>query len=189
MDQAVLYSLSDLRERATPGAGRMSVNRAIARIFNSFEENRTHSKAFIGVQEATTMNLYASSWSKLIRFLLGVLANPDANPILAATYLDLRPKIGDSLRELRQLAETLHEANKSKLSLVECLQVFELDLESNSIDSNSTSAKPLRLHAQNFLQAVDDLSICLVRHHWQDSPFGSPVVGFAALHTLNEEGA
>ena len=188
MDQAVNYSLSELREKATPGSSRMSVNRATARILNSFEENRIQSKPFIGVQEANSMQLYASSWSKLIRFLLGLLANPDACRILTAKYLNVQPKIDHSLREVKRLAETLHAVNKLELSFVECLNVFEVESESDLSDDNSPSTQPLRLHAQTFIQAIDSLSIALVRYHWQNSSFDSPVVGFAALHTLNEEG-
>ena len=189
MDQAVRYSLSELRERATPGASRLSVNRATARMLNSFEENRISSKAFIGVQEASSMDLYASSWSKLIRFLLGLLANPDACFILTERYLNSQPKIEHSLSELRQLAETLHAANKVDLDIVECLNAPEIETEPDPNDINSTLVQSLRLHALNFIQAVDSLSITLVRYHWQDSSFNSPVVGFAALHTLNEKGA
>ena len=110
------------------------------------------------------MTLYASSWSKLVRFLLGLLANPDACRILTVRYLTLQSEIDDSLREVKQSAETLHATNKHELSLVECLNVFEIESESDLNDNNSTSVQPLRLHAQNFIQAVDSLSISLVRH-------------------------
>ena len=167
----------------------MSVNRATARMLNSFEENRISSKAFIGVQEASSMDLYASSWSKLIRFLLGLLANPDACSTLTERYLNSQPKIEHSLRELTLLAGALHAANKPDLDLVECLNLPEIETESDSNDTNSTLIQFLRLHALNFIQAIDSLSITLVRYHWQNSSFNSPVVGFAALHTLNEQGA
>ena len=166
----------------------MSVNRATARILNFFEKNRIHSKSFIGVQEANSMQLYASSWSKLIRFLLELLANFDTCRILTAKYLDVQSKINHSLRELKRLAETLHAVNKLELSLVECLNMFEVEFESDLSDDSSTSVQSLRLDAQTFIQAVDNLFIALVRYHWQDSSFGSLVVGFAALHILNEEG-
>ena len=185
----MLHSLTLLRERATPGASAGSINRIVARILNSFEENRTQSKIFLGVQENSTMTRYASSWSGIIRFLLRLLADHDLCPVLTTRYLELLSAVGDSLATIKQLAEALHAANPEQLSLQECLSAFDLDAGSDSGDSSTEPPKPLRLHATEFLHAVDEFSIALVRYRWEQSPFSSPVIGFAALHTLNEEGA
>ena len=189
MNQAVRYSLSELRERATFEVSRMLINRATARMFNFFEENRISSKAFIEVQKASSMDLYVSSWSKLIRFFLGLLANPDACFTLIERYLNSQPKIEHFFCELTLLAEALYAVNKSDLNLVKCLNLPEIETESDFNDTNNTLIQFLRLHALNFIQAVDSLFITFVRYYWQNFSFNSSVVGFAALHTLNEQDA
>ena len=115
---------------------------------------------------------------------------PDNNicSILFTRYLKLLAKLSDSLATIKQLAEALHAANSEQLSLQECLSAFDLDASSDFGDASTESQKPLRLHATDLLRAVDEFSIALVRYRWEQSPFSSSVIGFAALHTLIEEG-
>lgn len=49
--------------------------------------------------------------------------------------------------------------------------------------------KSLATHATGFIQEIDCISCALVRYKWDESAFTSPVVGFVALRTINEEGA
>jgi hypothetical protein len=56
-------------------------------------------------------------------------------------------------------------------------------------DCSNTSTKPLALQAKDFLDEIDCISFALVRYNWNEAAFASPVVGFVALHTVNEEGA
>ena len=95
--------------------------------------------------------------------------------------------MNDSLATIKQLIEALHAINSKQLSLQKCLSAFDLDASSNFENFNTESSKPLRLHAIEFLHAIDEFSIALVRYRWEQSSFNSSIIEFVALHTLNEE--
>ena len=189
VNQTVRYSLSELREKSTLEISRMSIDKTTIQIFNFFEENRINSKVFIEIQKANNMNLYALSWSKLIRFFFELLANFDVCVILIERYLNLQSKIDHFFRKIKQLIETLHAINELDLNFVKCLNVLEIEFESNSSANNNTSIRILRLHAQEFIQAIDSFFITLMRYHWQNFSFDNFIVDFVALHILNEQNA
>ena len=60
IDQAMLHSLTTLRERVTLEVNVEFINRIVARILNFFEKNRTQSKIFLSVQENNIMTRYVS---------------------------------------------------------------------------------------------------------------------------------
>ena len=97
------------------------------------------------------------------------------------------------LTTIKSLGEALHAANPKRLTLKECLFALALDSESDAdAESERSPARPpmpLSLHAAGFIQVVEDISIALVRFHWDKSHFDSPVIGYVALHTLNAYGA
>ena len=193
--QAVFYSLCELRVRATPGSSCGAIDRSVARILNSFEEHRVNIKAFKGTQEVKTMTGYAALWSGLISFLLRLLEDNASCPLLHIRYVELRANLRALLTTVRSTGETLHAVNPKQLPLKECLTASafdsesESDSETGSVFSSAAPRKPLSLHASEFVRAVEDISIVLVRFHWDQSAFASPVVGYVALQTLNARGA
>lgn len=189
IDQAVRLSLHALRAKATPGAMSGAMNRTTGRILNSFEENRMQSRIFTGVQNSSTMDRYAAQWSDLLLFLLKLAENNGSCYVLSIRYIRRLPVIGDCMKRIQAIGETLLGSNTKKLSLKDCLREFGEDEADEDSDSSHTSTKPLALLAQDFTAEVDCISFALVRYNWNEAAFASPVVGFVALHTVNEEGA
>ena len=188
VDETVLYKFKIFRHKATPGANADSINRVIARIFNSFEKNRIQAKLFLGIQKELTMIKYASSWNGFIKFLLRLLTDTQICPILSIRYLDSLSDLGDLVRAVNISAEALHATNSEQLSFEKCLKILDLSPDSESENQNSEPAKPLQMLAVEFVKLIDDLCFVVIRFHWEQSFFFSPVIGFVVLHVFNEEG-
>ena len=192
IQQCVYSRLALLRLHAVPGTGEFSINRPIARILNTFEPGRTQTKPFLGVRELSTLRRYSNKWSLLLLFLLRTSQTIDFFPD-HSHYEDslLRPLIS----RLRTASERLHAANVDSMEYEDCLnsgrphaghsQGSDSDLDSEEEEE----ATDLRLHAVTLRDAVDQLSMSLVRQEHDRSQFQCGVIAFAAFLTLTPSGA
>lgn len=185
IEQAVALSLNTLRANATQGSTSAAINRVTGRILNSFEENRTQTRTFGGVQNTSTMSRYAAQWSDLVLFLLKLAESHESCQILATRYLRHLPIIKSCMERIQTRGDSLLAANTKQFSLEDCSREFAVEEGEDSKENT----KPLAEHAREFMDAIDRLSFALVRYNWHGSAFASPVIGFVALHTVNEEGA
>lgn len=163
-------TLGTSRRRATPGSP-SSINRATARILNSFEPDRTQSKPFHAVREAGTFRRYCRWWSGLL-ISLNRLSDDEDGSILQDQLLLNNRSLERLIRKMNQAAQALLAVNTDALDLDDCLR-----------DSS------LQLHAQDLCEHVRDLSTSLVRVNHEHSPFQAGVVAFSALKTLSSDGA
>lgn len=137
------------------------LSREVARRFNSFEPDRMQSKPFVGIQNADTMQKYSTVWSHPVLFLLRIQQSDSES---LAEYL-LYPD-----DDLQSLVDDVTESIKKVMTV----NVDDASVEDCIRDSDD-QAPGIRLHAKALVNAIDRLSVYLVRHaskirsHWPSS--------------------
>ena len=147
----------------------------VARRFNSFEPDRMQSKAFIGVQNIETMQRYSTAWSQLILFLQRIQQSD--RETLAVTLLYPDDTLQTLLDDVMASVQAVRQSGGDDLCIEDCM--------SNGADH----APDLRLHAKALIDAIDALSIRLVKQTYQQDPFSLAVVAYSSLHALDHHGA
>jgi hypothetical protein len=70
------------------------------------------------------MDRYAAQWSDLLLFLLKLAENNRSCYVLSIRYIQHLPIVGDCMKRIQEIGETLLTANTKKLSLEDCLRAF-----------------------------------------------------------------
>ncbi len=192
IQQCVYIHLLHIRNIATPGKSPESINRPTARILNTFEVGRTHSKPFLGVQEVSTLHRYSGFWSRLIHFLIRI-SHDNNLPTLRKQLLPSGSAVSYMLQQIVDTALELQVANTMNLSFKNCMRrlpSIEDDHKASEYSEESEQESiRLRQHTVSLKKAICRLSIHLTTFNYDRDPFQAPIVAYCAFCTLTSENA
>jgi hypothetical protein len=149
-------------------------------MLNSFERDRTHSRPFKPVQEEETLHRYASSWSRLLLFLIRLQnANLHADIQRLCQIQSLNQQL---VNRIITKLNILHEASINVSDLEETLNAQQTE---GSVEFDENDRSDLELHARELEQLVNRLSVRLIRRVYDDNVFNVEVVSYSAVCTLD----
>lgn len=122
------------------------------------------------------MQRYAALWSGVLTFLMRLHQNPLSEK-LKKEYIDDVPFISDCMDRIVHLHAICMEQNA--------------ELERNLQEEHDVTEirSRFRATAEDMFKILNDLSWALIRFSWNNTTaFHSPVIGFAALHTMQKNG-
>ena len=166
--------LSAIRQQLTLGVKGGRLSRVGARLLNSFEPGRLHTRVFQVVQEPSTLRRYAQHWSQLLYFLIRMQSRSTSLDEAGSseTMPALDDLTGDLARRAANLARVLHTKEESREA--------EFDEEATLMKADEKGS---------LTEVVRQLSIHLTRQDYGESPFNCGVVQYAACLSVNEHGA
>lgn len=175
--------LHGVRLGCSQGTPRCRLSRTAARILNTFDAGRTKTMLFKPVQEGSTLDSYAATWSGLLAFLVRLYQSKEAHAVRIREGFHPQEAIADSVGHIVDLAETLHAAEMEHSHL-------NSDSEQSSPSPNTSPREnPAIRRAQDTLnRAVSKCSIGLVRQLHGEQIYRSPVVEFCAFRAMTEAG-
>lgn len=139
IEDAIVKKLFAIRRETTVGRRGSRLSRYSARLLNTFESGREHTKQFYNVQNDETLRRYGRSWSQMIACLIRM-----HNPAEFQVSCQL-PSLGE--RELDQLAHVI----------VRSEQALEARTEADEEASNNQSAaSPSPSHTASGVNSSDN---------------------------------